>query len=328
MRGRRKAILHAVQIGVIVISVFSLLVVYVPELDFPKELIRPQKMVSLNLEGTVNHFYSELVGDSLSQSVLYHGIGDSIEYAKAADILFIGNSRLQSGLRHHFAEKAKAAGFKAFSIGAGHSEGTRFGMDIIRKHKLQPKILVLMGGPYLYWGSLSEVAQRAEAMTWWTALKNYWEEGAFWFFQRHVHTYIPKLCILKQRLTYQSVNYRSIETGWWKAVYEPLRPYPIRAGRELKNYGFVMPQIDDIMTEMSKLDTLVILSCVPYNRTLLGHFKLIKKRYDIPLLLPSFEGLTTNDGSHLHPDSAAIYSERFWDGFVAMPEVQEKLGLK
>lgn len=89
-----------------------------------------------------------------------------------------------------------------------------------------------------------------------------------------------------------------------------------------------MPQVDEIIAEMSKQDTLVILSCIPYNRVLTGHFKLIKKRYDIPLLLPNFEGLSTNDGSHLHPDSAAIYSERFWEGFMAKPQVQEKLKIK
>lgn len=327
MRTRRKSLLNSVQIAIIVISVFSLLVTFVPKLDFPGELLRPRTMPRLNLEGTENHFYSELVGDSLSQSTLYHGIGDSIKHAKAADILFVGNSRLQSGLRHHFAERAQAAGLKAFSIGAGHSEGTRFAMDIIRKHRLQPQILVVMGGPYLYWGSLSEVAKQAKGMTWWAAYKKYWEEGIFWFFQRQVHRHIPKLCPLNQPLISQIVNYRSIETGWWKAVYEPNHPFPIKAGKELPSYEFVLPQIDDIMALMAKQDTLVILSCVPYMRTLTGHFTLIKERYDIPLLLPSFEGLATNDGSHLHPDSAAIYSERFWQGLMALPQVQEKLRL-
>lgn len=328
MKGLKKSLLDTVQIALIVISVFSLLVLFVPKLNLPKQLIKPQKMPSLKLEGTKNHFYSELVGNSLSQATLYHGIGASIEHAKAADILFIGNSRLQSGLRHHFADRAKAAGLKAFSIGAGHSEGTSFGLDIIQKHQLKPKILVVMGGPYLYWGTLSKVAQEAEAMTWWTAYKRYWEEQFFWLFQRKIHASIPKLSLLQQGLTYQIINYRSIETGWWKAVHEPYHPFPIRKGRELKDYSFVIPQIDEIMAEMSKQDTLVILSCVPYNRTLTGHFKPILERYDIPLLLPSFKGLKTNDGSHLHPKSAAIFSERFWQLFVDHPQVKEKLGLK
>lgn len=327
MRDLKKSFFNSLQITIIVIAVFSLLMVVVPKLDLPKELIKPQTIPQLNLEGTEGHFYSEYVGGSQSQLTLYHGIGDSIKHAKAADILFIGNSRLQSGLRHHFADRAKASGLKAFSIGAGYSEGTRFGMDIIRKHKLKPKILVVMGGPYLYWGTLSDVAKEAKGMTWWAAYKTYWEKRCFWFFQRQVHTQIPKLCVLKTTLTYQIINYRSEETGWWKAVYEPLRPFPIRPGKELENYEFVMPQIDDIMAVMSRQDTLVILSCIPYNRTLTGHFKLIREHYNIPVLLPSFEGLATNDGSHLHPDSSAIYSERFWQGFIAIPQVQEKLKL-
>lgn len=322
-----RSLLRAALLATIVVSVFALLVFQVPKLPFPKGTIKPLTIPPLNLEGTEGHFYSEPISGSLSQLALYHGVGGSIEHAKAADVLFMGNSRLQSGLRHHFAERAKAAGIKAFSIGAGYAERVPFAMEVIRKQRLTPKILVVMGGPYFYSDDLSNMAEQAMAMSWWAAFKRYWEERAYWVFQRHLHTHLPKLAVLDRPLTHRIINYRSIEHGWWKAVHEPTRPYAIRPGAELRDYGFVMPRIDDIMSEMSKHDTLVILSLLPYGRTMTGHFDLITQRYDIPVLLPSFEGLSTNDGSHLHPESAALYAERFWELFIANPRVRERLGL-
>jgi hypothetical protein len=44
-------------------------------------------------------FFIASVGDELSQMVLYHDLGDSIAHARQADILIVGDSRAQMGLR-------------------------------------------------------------------------------------------------------------------------------------------------------------------------------------------------------------------------------------
>src|SRR4051812_46469023 len=44
-------------------------------------------------------FFIASAGDELSQTVLYHDLGESIRHAREADILVVGDSRAQMGLR-------------------------------------------------------------------------------------------------------------------------------------------------------------------------------------------------------------------------------------
>ena len=83
--------------------------------------------------------------------MLYHDLGDSITNARAADIIFIGNSPIQLGIREEFiVPLAKQNNQKIFSLGSGHAESVGFAIDVIKKHNLKPKVMVILAGAHAY----------------------------------------------------------------------------------------------------------------------------------------------------------------------------------
>ena len=77
-------------------------------------------------------FFVEAAGDDLSQMVLWHGLGNSIENARRADILFVGDSRMPVGLREEIIVPAAAAlGLRVFSLACGHVERVRFALELM-----------------------------------------------------------------------------------------------------------------------------------------------------------------------------------------------------
>jgi len=167
-------------------------------------------------------FFVYSVSDELSQMVLYHGLGKSIANARRADILFVGNSRMPLGLREDvIVPAAEKLGLRAFSLGCGHSEKIRFALDLIRKHDLRPKVVVVVGGPNLFTEGLSGPAKHAEQMTRWQAWKEWTEAEGRWDFQRIVHSWLPKIDFVGQNLTSSWIIYRSSRNGWWLPAIEP-----------------------------------------------------------------------------------------------------------
>ena len=75
------------------------------------------------------------------------------------------------------------------------------------------------------------------------------------------------------------------------------------------------------------LDALIILSIVPYGRFQTGHLDLLAQDLDVSVVYPRVSDLETFDGSHLSRESALRYGEEFWDVFINLPEVREKLSL-
>ena len=59
-----------------------------------------------------------------------------------------------------------------------------------------------------------------------------------------------------------------------------------------------------------------------------GHLPFLSHELGVPMVLPSFDGVLTADGSHLSRSSAASYAEAFWSQFLALPEVRSKLSLE
>ena len=79
--------------------------------------------------------------------------------------------------------------------------------------------------------------------------------------------------------------------------------------------------------ELDRRGALLVLSVVPYHDTRTGHLPFLSRELGVPMVLPSFDGVLTADGSHLSRSSAASYAEAFWSQFLALPEVRKKLSL-
>ncbi len=265
----------------------------------------------------------------LSHSVLFHGLGRSIENARQADVLFLGNSRMPLGLREEFlVPKAEERGLHLFSLATGYAERLTFPLAVIRKHDLRPRVLVVSGGPQIFRSGISVVAQEAFRMSRWDALKQSFEESAAWRFRTRLHSVIPKIDFFGRRLHSDWIIYRSERTGWWQPVASPKgQQKATLAQTSPKTWNGMLPRVRKFNQEMRDRGTLLVLTTVPYAEGHVSHLAFLSKELGIPAIIPSFDGAMMVDDSHLDRESAARVSAEFWDSFIHNPDVKRALGL-
>ncbi len=275
-------------------------------------------------------FFIATVGDELSQMVLYHDLGDSIAHARQADILIVGDSRAQMGLREDvIVPEATQLGLRVFSLACGHAERMRFMLEVIRRHDLRPKIVVAVGGEHIWTDGVSGPAARAMAETHWAAWKEWIEARAAWSAQVILHSHLPRIDFFDQELTQGWVLYRSAGTGWWRPALHPVEPaYPVELSPEDHGeHDYLLPFAREVKAALDRRGALLVLSIVPYGDTRSRYLPFLARELGVPSVVPSFDGLFTCDASHLDPESAARYSRSFWNELIALPEVRRRLAL-
>ncbi|MEM9304758.1 MAG: hypothetical protein AAGE01_21785, partial [Pseudomonadota bacterium] len=68
-------------------------------------------------------FFAFTVDEDLSHVALFHDLAGTIDAARRADILLIGNSRAQLGWREDVIQReAQALGLEVFNLAVGHGE--------------------------------------------------------------------------------------------------------------------------------------------------------------------------------------------------------------
>jgi hypothetical protein len=138
---------------------------------------------------------------------------------------------------------------------------------------------------------------------------------------------LPKLDYFDQPLTSWWVHYRSERTGWWRNALEPDHRYPVAYIDEAADYAYTLPLASELKQEMDRRGTLLVLTMVPYGNTQSGHLPFLASALGVAAILPDFTGMQTADGSHLHRESATRISREFWEKFIQLEPVREKLGL-
>lgn len=264
----------------------------------------------------------------LSHPILYYDLGESIAQAKKADIVFVGNSRTQLGLREEpITSAAEKLGLTTFNLAVGHGDGTFFAIELIRRHDLRPKIIVINGGPFIFNKHHSRWAQQVINMGAWNARKTVIEDTVKWRLSVLLHRYLPRIEYFDGKLTSLWIHYRSSKNGWWRNVREPGDRYEIKKGKERDNFPRALEFATEFKREMDARGTLIVLTTVPYRLVETNHLAWLSERLGMPFVLPSYDGLQTSDGSHLSPESAVLFSNRFFERFIVLPEVRERLGL-
>lgn len=273
-----------------------------------------------------DHIFVYAQGHEQSYQYLWHGIGPSIDNARKADILVIGNSRAQLGLLGKvIVPLARQDGLSIFWLATGHDERSPFFDALFRKFQFMDKV-VLVQDEALMSDKISQPARHAMDTDYWDSLKEVFEKKTSWFFQSHVHRFLPKNSYMAPFFS-EHILYRSEITGAWHdalaAQKLPKRPI-----------SMTPPTDPPILSDKGKtfLDTLarlgnrVIIFSTPNSSANFSEFaRRVALSHGLSVIPQENLPLFTYDGSHLHQKSARLYSHHIYAELKKLSKVKKIL---
>jgi hypothetical protein len=256
-------------------------------------------------------------GGHLDHHVLYHGTdAEAIARLREADVLFVGTSRMMFAVRSRvLTPLAQAHGLTYYALGFGFREGDAFALELIRKHDLRPKLVVVNVDGF-FGRELSTWARRVKRETPFGARKRLWEGEIGHETRRSVHRVIPNWIDLYGRPGFafgnEFIAYRSRENGAWAISPWPKPQMPAPS----QDYGGapVGPRLGDparaFKAELDGRGSQLILTYVPTPDGTVENPVALGQLLGVPVVGMDVDGLTSHDGSHLSEESAVFWSRR------------------
>jgi hypothetical protein len=161
-------------------------------------------------------------GTQLDHHILWNGIGASIENARRADVIFVGNSTLGFALPDHEVRAfEKRSRLSAFSL-ALPAEAAGFTLALIEKFDLRPRVVVA-NVPGFFEGLEGPFAKRARGDGAWTGRTMLWEERLAATVWPVASRLLPSFVMPRS----SSTLVRSSTHGTWKPQGFPNRRVPV-----------------------------------------------------------------------------------------------------
>jgi len=279
------------------------------------------------LPGREDAFFIYAGDDDLGHRVLWHGFGTSIEHARAADIVIVGDSRSQLGLREAGIEEfSRSTGNSVFHMGLGYGEQSWLPMKLIERHDLRPRVVIIAVSSRFFLGNPSRWASTVTSESRWDAWKGIAEKTLQWHVARVLHRVVPRYDATAQTLWGSFVFYRSHRTGSWIPVIEPDTSTPVRlVPRRQQVFEGQLEAAIELKEMLGRRGTRIVLTVIPNSRANYAHAEFLASALDVPLIAPRLSGLGVVDGVHLDAVSARRFSEAFWSEFAEAPAVRDLL---
>lgn len=235
----------------------------------------------------------------------------AIAALQAAQVVFVGNSRLQAALsteitRRHFAER----GQRHYLLGFGHAEESGFAAFLARKHALAPKVLVVNADPFVTAGTsavASELMLSPASSERSYRIKGLWQSG-----HRRYCEAVPQSRLCRRNPT---VLRRDDDGHWQFAGFDLTRVTPADGGAGgTASSGAAAPAVRaaaDLLAAFQARPACVIFTEIPTALPAVGLAEPLARALSAHAVVPAVRGLETFDKSHLTPASAARWSQAF-----------------
>ncbi len=257
--------------------------------------------------------------------VLYHGLDPvSNERLDTADVLWLGNSRLQfalsrSALRPFFSPRR----LSYFVLGFGHDETFHFPLSILERRKLRPKVVLVnvddfFVGPPSEWAATVMADTRFDAFKWW------FENEAAHTSRLLLHAWLPHWPDRLSNSRDVVVHRSRLDGTWFVGTPETnVGPLPVSQDGEPPAAERVA-HARAFVELMRAQGTAVIFCLVPSPSTSRATAEALAEQVAVPLLAPELDMPLTMDGSHLTEESATEFSALL---LAALEPHLERLGL-
>ncbi|MEZ5290194.1 MAG: hypothetical protein R2745_03860 [Vicinamibacterales bacterium] len=285
----------------------------------PVEGDRREQLVAGERPDDGDHYLANDIAGHVDHHVLYFGTDpDALARLRAADVLFLGNSRLMFALRPRVLRPFfEAQGLNYYVLGFGYREADRFPLAIIRKFDLRPKLVVVNADGF-FANRLSDWAEVVNRDTPFAARKLQIEAELGHEFRRSMHAVLPHWLELYGRPGLRTLRtftaYRSRFDGtWiispWRAGTTAFPPFPLdgpRAGRD------ELAAARAFKADMDARGSRLVLTRVPTPEPMPGGGPAVFADYlGVPLVTADIAGPSSHDDSHLDRASAIDWSRAF-----------------
>jgi hypothetical protein len=256
-------------------------------------------------------------GGHLDHHILFHGIdAEALQHLRAADLLFVGTSRMMFAIRSRVLTPwAIAHGVTYYALGFGHRDGDQWALDVIRRHDLRPKLVVVNVDGF-FGRERSAWANRVRRDSAFAAHKARIEGELGHEARRLIHQAVPNWIDLYGRPGFpfgnEFIAYRSRTNGtWWISPW----PKPTMAAHA---EDYVVEHVSErtlvaaraFQAELAARGARMVLTHVPTPEATGGNPVAIGAALGVPVVGMDVDGLTSHDGSHLSEDSAVFWSRR------------------
>ena len=255
-------------------------------------------------------------GDYEHGAFLY-GLEPALDFASKADVLFLGNSRMQNAFSTPAtSDWFSSAAAKYYLMGFSYGENMSFAEVLLRKMHPRASVYVI---------NVDDFFNRTETPPAKTVLYDQrapdrYRSKKFWqTIQERVCKSFAALCGSK------AATYRSRETGAYDMKGESQKVVPVSFDESFDQTKVdqAISAANDFLNEFAQ-DKCVILTLVPSVETPVGEARAIAAALRLKLVMPEVAGsLETGDGSHLDRPSAERWSQAFYQ--AAGPEIRSCL---
>jgi len=236
--------------------------------------------------------------------------------AKQAEIVFLGNSRMEYAFSNPVIERfSEQGGHRIYTLGFA-GEGYQFAQRLIERHDLRPRVLIvnLDGADFFYQPAMPDALKLiSRPLPEWA---EYSMKKAGQLIQRNVcktPSWISsRLCGADDTL------YRSIETGFWQFSHRSNYVDRFSTAVQTDMPDFWIMHRDEILLKarrfaekMQARGSCVIFTTVPTERWWPEVVKDQAAAASVPLITSSLGDLRTFDHSHLGPASSERFSSEF-----------------
>lgn len=244
--------------------------------------------------------------------VLYRAIGPSIEHARQADVLILGDSHALLGFDwRQVAAFNKTSGVKLFNLAVDGATGWEFPLAVMKKQGLRPKA-VLIATPELMTNPVFPAAREAMDGSSLTSFKYVLSGETMWRIKNVIGLCSPRLFdwIYPAKALY--ANYRSVTNGCWFRddwIDDPHTPVTLAP----EPCGQDVPLPKAFLDYLAAGGTKVLVGNIPTTGYCPAATWRLAQRLHAEGIVVSPEGLTTYDGSHLDKASSELFTKRFLD---------------
>ena len=249
--------------------------------------------------------------------VLYHGLLGTASAMQRADVVLLGNSRVQFGFTEaQLVPFFEARGQRVYNLAFGFHEASDFPLGILQKHGVRPSLLIISDDNF-FRARGSDAARTAARTSAWAARRDVFETTSYRRLERLFHRWVPHWPTA--RYPNRWLLYRSIETGFWQMVDVPDDRYAVTTSTIGHGASDETLARARRFLEAVPEGVQVVLTIVPHRDAPIATARDLAAKLGLPFVYPELDGLTTIDHSHLSRESAQRFSEAFLQALKRSP---------